>query len=384
MFYKINPVLGKMSFDLAADGFRVRDRLWIDLRGDFQASISGRSGFDEFQNTTFRLGAATFDATRPMTVKAGDTLLVARNHDRPLVDNSDPDGDYGVAVKLVAFTSGDDFFRFGRRPEMPDVKGSIYHAQAGDDVLVMPDDPIPGLNLGRTFRTGAGDDEVRAGDLGFRVNFGTGTDTLVLENATIGWGNRENRDNDGVLLVRSGSERYRVDKAEILEDGGDGVPLVKWYFRVARERDGDCAITFFENGTRVARTEGAYDETKAIPAGRYEAFLFRPDGRGSEQIELLDAGGFSDVSIRTGAGRNPRKDFVVDEDFMDTVFDSIRDAYEAAGSPIPWRKGEATPVVPITVQLSGRTAGAAERAADLAVDRHDAPAMDAVADDFLL
>ena len=74
-------------------------------------------------------------------------------------------------------------------------------------------------------------------------------------------------------------------------------------------------------------------------------------------------GGFSDVSIRTGSGRNPRKDFVVSEDFMDTVFDSIRDAYEAAGGPIPWRKGEATPVVPITVQLAGRTAGAAEMTA---------------------
>ena len=36
MFYKINPVHGKVSFDLAADGFRVRDRLWIDLRGDSQ------------------------------------------------------------------------------------------------------------------------------------------------------------------------------------------------------------------------------------------------------------------------------------------------------------------------------------------------------------
>ena len=380
MFYKINPVHGKVSFDLAADGFRVRDRLWIDLRGDFQAGFNGSRAVDEFQNTTFRLGDSAFDATRPTTVKAGDTLLIARNHDRPLVDNTDPDGDYGVVVKLVAFTDGDDFFRFGRRAELPDVRGSIYDAQAGDDVLVMPNDPIPGLNLGRTFRTGPGDDEVRAGDLGFRVNFGRGTDTLVLEDATIGWGNRENRDNDGVLVVRSGNERHKVNHAEILEDGGDGDPLVKWYFRVARERDGDCVVTFFENGTRVARTEGAYDETKAIPGGRYEAFLYRPDGRGSEQIELLDVGGFSDVSIRTGSGRNPRKDFVVSEDFMDTVFDSIRDAYEAAGSPIPWRKGEATPVVPITVQLAGRTAGAAEMTADL----HDGRATGEVADDFLL
>jgi hypothetical protein len=46
MFYKIDPRLEKMSFDLAADGFRVRDRLWIDLRGDFQAGLNGSRAFD--------------------------------------------------------------------------------------------------------------------------------------------------------------------------------------------------------------------------------------------------------------------------------------------------------------------------------------------------
>jgi hypothetical protein len=379
MFYKIDPVRRQVSFDLAADGFRVGDRLWIDLSGDFQATHIGSAAVDEFSNTTFRLGPRVFDATLPMTLRARDTLLVALNRDRPLADNSDPDGDYGVVVKLAAFTTGDDFFRFGSRTELPEVRGSIYNARAGDDGIVMPDDPIAGLNLGRTFRTGPGDDAIRAGDLGFKVDFGRGTDTLALEDAAIGW-IRENRDNDGVLALRSGGAFYRVDQAEILADGRDHDPLVKWYFKVTRERDGDCTIAFFENGARVARTVGAYDETKAIPGGKYQAFLYRPDGRGSEQIELLDVDGFRNVSIREGGARNPRQDFVAGEAFIDAVFDRIADAYDLAGSSVPWHRKAATPVVPITVQLAGKTAGAAALAADL----HDGPGTGGFADDFLL
>jgi hypothetical protein len=383
MFYKIDPSRRQVPFDLAPDGFRVGDRLWIDLAGDFQATHVGSAAVDNFQNTTFRLGAQAFDATVPMTLKARDTLLLALNQDRPLTDNTDPDADYGVLVKLVAFTARDDFFRFAGRSEMPETQGSIYNARAGDDTLVMPDDPMPGLNLARTFRTGAGDDEVRAGDLGFRVDFGRGADTLVLEDAAVAWSNRENRDNDGVLVLVSGGARYRVDKAEVLEDGRDHDPLVKWFFKVTRERDGDCAIAFFENGQRVARTEGAYDETKAIAGGAYQAFLSRPAGRGSEEIELLGTGGFSDVSIRAGAARNPRQDFVTGEDFIEAVFDRIEDAYEAAGSAIPWHRREAMPEVPITVQLAGRTAGAA-RVAAMAEDLQDGPGTGGLADDLLL
>jgi hypothetical protein len=379
MFYKIDPVRRQVSFDLAADGFRVGDRLWIELTGDFQATHLGSAAVDAFSNTTFQLGPRAFNATLPVTLKAKDTLLVALNRDRPLADNTDPDDDYGVVVKLVAFTTGDDFFRFAGRPEMPEVRGSIYNARAGDDTLVMPDDPMAGLNLGRTFRTGAGDDEVRAGDLGLKVAFGRGTDTLVLEDAAIAWANRENRDSDGILALSSGGARYRVDQAEILEDGRDHDPLAKWFFKVTRERDGDCAIAFFEDGQRVARTVGVYDETKAIPGGAYQAVLSRPSGPGSEQIELLGTGGFSDVSIRTGGARRPGDDFVVSDAFMDKVFDRIEDAYDLAGSAIPWYRREAAPEVPITVQLAGRTARVAN-----AADLHDGPRTGEAADDFLI
>jgi hypothetical protein len=363
MFYKIDPVRRQMQFDLGDDGFRVGDRLWIALRGDFQPTPSVGVG-DTFQNTSVLLGPDTIEG--PGTVEARDTLLVALNRDRPLTDNTDPDNDYGILVQLAAFTARADVFDFSSRTALPDVRGSIYNAGGGDDRVTMPDAPVAGFNLGRLFRAGPGDDVIRAGDLGFRADLGKGDDTLALRRAEISWGNRENRDNDGLLVLRSGDGVYRVEDAEVLNDRGDRDPLVKWYFKVTRERDGDCTIAFFENGARVARTEGAYDATKAIAGGRYEAILARPDGRGSEEIELLDVAGFDGVSIRAGSGRNPRKDFVADEAFVDAVFDRIADAYELAGGTIPWRKGAATPEVPITVELAGSTARVA--AADHADD----------------
>ena len=194
------------------------------------------------------------------------------------MDNSDPDDDYGVSVKLVAFTGGDDVFRFRGRTELPTVKGSIYRAGAGDDVVVMPHAEVAGFDVGRTFRAGAGDDVVRAGELGLKLDFGRGDDTLVLKDAVIGWGNKENRDKDGLVVVRSGDARYQVTNAEILKDGDDQDPLQKWYFKVTRERDGDCTIAFFENGARIARADGVYDATVAIAGDRYQAFFRRPDG----------------------------------------------------------------------------------------------------------
>ena len=41
MFYKIDPLRPEMAFDLGADGFLRGDRLWVDLRGDFQPTPSG-------------------------------------------------------------------------------------------------------------------------------------------------------------------------------------------------------------------------------------------------------------------------------------------------------------------------------------------------------
>ena len=138
MFYKIDPTRRQMTFDLVADGFLAGDRIWVDLRGDFSRRRADPRPRMTSSNTTFEMGAKSFDATLPLTVTARKAPLVAVNHDRPLVDNSDPDGDYGVSVKLIAFTGGDDFFSFRGRTELPTVKGSIHRAGAGDDVIVMP------------------------------------------------------------------------------------------------------------------------------------------------------------------------------------------------------------------------------------------------------
>ncbi len=351
MFYKIDPSQRQLKFDLSADGFLKGDRLQIFLRGDFQPTPSGSAAQDNYQNTFFRLGnGENFDASyAPVRVKATSLDLVAINDDRPLIDNIDPDGDYGVMVRLAAFTSGDDFFRFGSRTELPSVVGSIYKAGAGDDTVVMPNAPISGFNAAKVFQMGAGDDEARAGNLDMKVNFAAGTDTLVFKNAEIDWSIKENRDNDAVLVVTDADTRYQVSHAEILKDGGDTDPLAKFYFTVARDRHGDCTITFFEDGERVARATGSFDTDYA--GGRYEA-MFRKGGQLGERIELIDVDGGDHVAIRQGGGANPRGDFVTTGSFINAVFDHIDETYADAGSSVPWQHNSFVPEVPATVELT--------------------------------
>jgi hypothetical protein len=350
MFYKIDPKVREIPFDLGADGFQTGDRLWVWLKGDFQPTPSGSSATDSFKNTEFRTGSRTFDAAVPVTVKARDTTLVAVNRDDPLNDNSDPDNDYGVEVKLQVFSAGDDFFSF-RRDALPDVKGSKYKSGAGDDVVVMPHEPVAGFNLGRTFQTGAGDDKIRAGDLGFEANFGSGVDTLVLKDAEINWGNRENRDKDSKLVLTSGGERYVVQNAEILKDGNRTDPLVKWYFQINPKQDGAAVLKFFENGELIAKAAGFYDEALPIPKGKYEA-SFRKDGKLGERIELIDVSGYDKVFIKKGGLGNTETDFIAPKDFLKSVFGAIEDAYDLAGSAVPWKKGGFKPVVPVTADVA--------------------------------
>lgn len=353
MFYKIDPSQRQLKFDLSADGFLTGDRLQIALRGDFQPTPSGSAAQDNYQNTMFRLGnGESFDASyAPVRVQARSLDLVAVNDDRPLIDNTDPDGDYGVSVRLLAFTKGDDFFRFGARTELPEVVGSITNAGGGNDVVVMPNAAISGFNAAKVFQMGAGDDEARAGNLDMKVNFGAGVDTLTFKGAEIDWSIKENRDNDGVLVVTDADTRYQISHAELLKDGGTTDVLAKFYFTVARDGDGDLKLSFWEDGVRVARATGVYDEDADFAGGRYEAF-FRRDGKLGERIELIDSDTASHVSIREGGGANPRGDFVTTGAFLDAVFDHIEETYADAGSSVPWQGGKFIPEVPATVDVT--------------------------------
>lgn len=71
MFYKIDPTVATMSFDLALDGFRAGDRIWVRLVGDFQDTFEGE---DMWRNSSFEIGSKSFFIS-PSTVKAKDTAM---------------------------------------------------------------------------------------------------------------------------------------------------------------------------------------------------------------------------------------------------------------------------------------------------------------------
>ena len=198
MFYKINPKLSQVAFDLGPEGFLAGDRLWIDVKGDFRAAATtGPAAEDIWQNAKFQFLVGSEPTKEfsdpnafPVIVKAKSTVLLVNNYDSPLIDNSDPDDDYGVLVRLAAFTAGDDVFRFGARTELPQVQGSIYRAGAGDDFVTMPNAPVAGFNHRRFFQAGPGDDTVRAGTLDVRVNFGAGEDRFLERGARVAWATR--------------------------------------------------------------------------------------------------------------------------------------------------------------------------------------------------
>ncbi len=372
MFYKINPRLGEAAVDLAAEGFRAGDRLWVRLVGDFQPAVNGSTAVDAFKNTSFQIGTKTFEASVPVTVKAKDTTLLVLNNDRPLADNTDPDHDYGVRVRLAAFTAENDRFDFRGRDSLPDVQGSIYNSRAGNDVVIMPDDPVQGFDTSKVFRTGAGDDRVKAGALDLKVNFGAGADTFVLKGASVNWGNKENRDNDGTIVVVSGDgARYKLTNAEILKSGNKQDVLSKWYFDLAQGKDGDLTVRFFENGKLVATGDGHHDEALPVTGGVYQA-SFAKGGWMGQRVVLSDvAGGFGDVVLHKGnAAGNTQADFVVAPGFLNAVFDRIEDAYDLAGRSIPWKKGVLDPLVPVTAAVRGKAEQPFLKPKDLVTSDH--------------
>jgi hypothetical protein len=366
MFYKIDPKREQMVFDLAAEGFLTGDRVWVDLRGDFRPTFSGSTATDTFSNTSFELGGVAFEASVPTVVRARGTTLVAVNHDDPLSDNSDPDNDYGVLVRLAAFTAGDDVFRFGARTELPEVRGSIYRAGAGDDFVAMPNAPVAGFNHRRVFQAGPGDDAVRAGTLDLKVNFGPGEDSLLARGARVSWADRENRDNDSQLVVTTANgERHEVTGAEALVDGKVENPLVKWYFDVDPAGDGRLTIGFYENGRLVREAGGFYDEALPVLEGAYQA-SFRTGPALGEIIRLDGGPGRPDVLLHRGGEGGAEAGLATSRAFLKAVFGHIDAAYDELGRELPWRKGFA-PLVPVTVAV-GDADQPFLRVRDLAVD----------------
>jgi hypothetical protein len=350
MFYKIDPKREQMVFDLAAEGFLTGDRVWVDLRGDFQPTFKGSTATDTFSNTSFELGGVGFGAVQPTVVKARGTALRVLNHDEPLGDNSDPDNDYGVLVRLAAFTAGDDVFRFGARTELPQVQGSIYRAGAGDDVVVMPNAPVAGFDAGRLFRAGPGDDAVRAGTLDLKVDFGAGEDSFLARGARVSWAAPENRDNDSKLVVTTAAgERHEVAKAEVLVDRGLATPLVKWYFDIDPAGDGRFTIGFYENGRLVREASGFYDEALPVLEGAYQASFRKGPGLG-EAIRLDGGPRQPDVLLHRGGEGGAEADLVTSRGFLKAVFRHIDATYDELGRELPWRKGFA-PLVPVTVAV---------------------------------
>ena len=354
MFYKIDPKQAQVGFDLTADDFLLGDRIWVHLEGDFQPTPKGSRATDTFSNTSFEIGSRDFDADPAAVLKMRDTTLVAINHDDPLGDNTDPDNDYGVQVKLEMFTDGGDHFSFRHRDALPDVHGSRYKSGAGNDVIVMPDTKVQGFNTDKTFSTGAGNDRVKAGDLDLKLAFGDGTDTFVVKDASVNWGNKENRDNDDKIVIKTDDGRHQVVNAEILKDGGDKDPLVKWYFNLARDDDGGLTVKFFENGKLVASDHGFYDEALPTQTGEFEA-IFRKGGGLGERIELSGVNGFDGITLHQGTdGGDAETDFVASKAFLKTVFNHIGDAYDLTGQPAPWDHGHLEPLVPVTVAIRGK------------------------------
>ncbi len=357
MFYKINPKLEQVAFDLAPEGFLTGDRLWIDVKGYFRAGdTTGPITEDKWQNAAFQFLVGSelskeFDdpASLPVLAKAKSTTLVVNNHDDPLSDNSDPNHDYGVRVKLAAFTQDNDTFYFRGRAALPEVQGSIYNAGGGNDVVIMPDTPVAGFDTSKMFYAGSGNDRIKAGDLDLRINFGQGVDTFVLDNGTVEWGNKENRDNDNKIVVKTDGGRHQVMNVEVLKDA-DGKDLgVKWYFDLARDNDGGLKVKFFENGKLVASGDGYYDEALPTPSGKFEATI-----RKSGWVEISGVSGYGDVAIHKGySGGNAEADFVVAPSFLKTVFNHIGDAYGSINKKIPWDHGRLDTFVPVTAAVRG-------------------------------
>ena len=176
-------------------------------------------------------------------------------------------------------------------------------AGAGDDVVVMPDAPVAGFDpAGSSGPAPATTGSCRRARPQARLR--VGRRYLVLKDAVIGWGNKENRDNDGLVVVRAGDARYQVTNAEILRAAAsrtrcrNGTSTLS----AARRRLHDHLLRerhAHRPGRRLLRRDGG------VRRRPYEASFLRLGALGGA-IELSDVAGFGHVLVHEGAAAAPR------------------------------------------------------------------------------
>ncbi|MBD9641055.1 hypothetical protein IB277_32700 [Ensifer sp. ENS07] len=355
MFLKIDPRKSLINFDLLNYGFLKADIVVVELRGDFRAS---NNSSDVSQNTDFNTGSGYFSANTPVTARLGTGTLVARNNDSSLADNSDPDNDYGVDVKLRGFTDGADVFDFRGRATLPEVYGgnTIYNAKSGNDTVHFSDVDVKNFDETKLFFGGYGNDTFVASKIGMNFDLGPGNDTLVFKtDVTVPFSLLENRDNDSALTIKYASQFYSVDHLERIQlSNGDIVPAAKCFVEVLRRDDGECSLNFFINGQKKMSVDGFYDEATPIEAKNYAA-CFRNNGSKGERIELLNVPGRDNIQIHIGQdGGKSEGCFVTLEraDFLGPLFDLVKQTYVKAGVTMDWAVGETfTPFVPFSVHV---------------------------------
>jgi hypothetical protein len=185
------------------------------------------------------------------------------------------------------------------------------------------------------------------------------------ETFVVPWGNKENRDNDDTLIIKTDDNKHRLVNVEVLKDANGKDLGVKWYFNLARDDDGGLKVKFFENGELVATGDGHYDDALPTPAGQFEV-VFRKGGWMGERIELSNVSGYGDVVIHKGnSGGNTEADFVVAPAFLKTVFGHINDAYGEINKAVPWNTG---PLVPVTAAVRGQIDQPVLKPKDLVTD----------------
>ncbi len=144
---KINPRKAYIDINLAQFGYKPFDVVYLGLKGDY------RPGFESFHTdsshnsnivygtTDFRMSSTDFH--RFTLIRNEDpTIIRIVNNDRPLSDNTDPDGDYILYIRPGLFSGFDnrvDFNRLSAKQAEAIERGEqITDALEGNDVVRLP------------------------------------------------------------------------------------------------------------------------------------------------------------------------------------------------------------------------------------------------------
>ncbi len=291
-FIQVDPNVSSTTINLGDLGFRPGDLIDIKVIGDFSATTAPET---EYHQDIFQTLYITYNGNRidGEILLQNELSILVVNYDNPLEDNTDPDGDYGIAITIVKgpdttplFTPYNDIISFQalttEQKNSVDAGEALHMAGQGNDRVILPN--MSGYQLTsnvawnpqHVFDAGNGLDIVVGGDGRDWIQGGNDSDVLI---GGAGGDRLYGNDGNDKVYGDSGTDWVSGDTGNDTINGGAGND------RLSGSTGGDVFVFDFKLGTSRTDRKVNFDKITDFNA-RYDSLwldnaVFRKLGSGT-------------------------------------------------------------------------------------------------------